>query len=306
MAKKKKTIELTERDIELLKELAEHIVISIGNVGKIYQTDRYHELRLKDLSDTKYVKRKDGYVYLGTKGKEYLKSQGIKVPTLTSRKDGFWERTKHISDLYYDFKSSPWVFIDGKEIKKQYKTIDRGSMFLGLITGRTQYMIYFLSKRYDKKQITTLKNEISKLYKYGIYRVVIFYRDKEERERYGSEALGIKEQLALPYPGGLELLKKHGEKDIVKAAAEKVYSELKEASWKEADFEAEGKQIMVLILNDIEKRAKIRNYIEMSRYRYTSRQDIEILCLKEQEETFKKEFPECSIKTISMEEVLEL
>lgn len=306
MAKKKKTVELTERDVELLKMLAEHIAIRTDNVGRLYQTEKYHTARLKKLKDAKYIKNNYGYVLLGIEGERYLKSIGITPKSKPPSKSNYLERVKQRSDLYFDFLGSPWRFIDGRELKKQYGSIDRSSMFIGLLSGWTEYMVYFLTKYYDKKQIENMKHEISNLYKLGIYRAVIFYRDRKERERYGSEALGIKEQLALPYPAGVELLKKHGEKDIIRAAAEKVYGVLKEPAWKEADFEAEGKQIMVLILNDIEKKAKIRNYLDLTAFRHTGRQKIEILCLEEQEEVFREEFPECSIRTISTEEVLRL
>jgi hypothetical protein len=306
VSKRKVTIELTERDIELLKILSEHVAVRIDNVGRLYQTERYHDLRLQKLSKAKYIKRDYGYVFLGIEGERYLKSIGITPKAKPPSKSNYLERVKQRSDLYFDFLGSPWRFIDGRELKKQYGSIDRSSMFIGLLSGWTEYMVYFLTKYYDKKQIENMKHEISNLYRLGIYRAVIFYRDRKERERYRDETLGIKEQLLLPYSVGVELLKKHGEKDIVRAAVERVYGELREPAWKEADFEAEGKQIMVLILNDIEKKAKIRNYLELTAFRHTGRQKIEILCLEEQEEVFREEFPECSIRTISTEEVLRL
>jgi hypothetical protein len=61
--------------------------------------------------------------------------------------------------------------------------------------------------------------------------------------------------------------------------------------------------VVVLILNDVEKIAKIKNYLMLAQYRYTKAMEIEILCLKEQEEMFKEMFPECSIKTMKEEEL---
>lgn len=306
MGKKKKTVELTERDIELLKMLAEHITIRTDNVGQLYQTKKYHKERLRKLKDAKYIKNNYGYVFLGIEGERYLKSIGITPKAKPPSKSNYLERVKQRSDLYFDFLGSPWRFIDGRELKKQYGSIDRSSMFIGLLSGWTEYIVYFLTKYYDKKQIENMKHEISNLYRLGIYRAVIFYKDRKERERYRDESLGIKEQLLLPYSVGVELLKKHGEKDIVRAAAKRVYGELGEPAWKEADYEAGGKQIMVLILNDVEKKAKIRNYLDLTAFRYTERQEIEILCLEDQEEVFRDEFPECSIRTISTKEVLRL
>ncbi|HHW57796.1 MAG TPA: hypothetical protein GXX15_09080, partial [Clostridia bacterium] len=74
-----------------------------------------------------------------------------------------------------------------------------------------------------------------------------------------------------------------------------------EPNWKEADFRAGDKEVVVLILNDIEKIAKIKNYLMLAQYRYTRATEIEILCLEEQEEMFREMLPECSIKTIEMQ-----
>jgi len=294
-------IELTERDKKLLEMLAELSMIKVENLSHIYETKAYYLKRIALLKKAHYVRRLKGYVMLGSKGVEYVKSIGLKrkgIPTAHGQK----ERVQRISDLYFDFLGTDWMFIDSRKIKEEKPSIYRSSLLLGLLTGRTEYAVYSIGKEPSKEKIDAVKSEQEKLHKLGIYRSIVFYESPEARKRYGIEGLGLKEQLLLPYPYGIELLKEHGRKDLIKEAAIKVYGDnLKEPGWKEADFSVDDKEIVVLILNDIEKIAKIRNYLILAQYRYTKITEIEILCLEEQQEMFKEMFPECSIKTIKEE-----
>ncbi|MBE3579011.1 MAG: hypothetical protein IMW83_03935 [Caldanaerobacter subterraneus] len=297
-------IELTERDKKLLEMLAELSMIKVENLLYIYETKAYYLKRIALLRKAHYVRRLKGYVMLGSKGIEYVRSIGLKrkgIPTAHGQK----ERVQKISDLYFNFLGTNWTFIDSRKLKEEKPSIYRSSLFLGLLVGRTEYAVYNIGKEPSKEKIDAVKSEQEKLHKIGIYRSIVFYESPEARKRYGIEGLGLKEQLLLPYPYGVELLKEHGKRDLIKEAAVKVYgSSLKEPNWKEADFSAEGKEVVVLILNDIEKIAKIKNYLMLAQYRYTKATEIEILCLEEQEEMFKEMFPECSIRTIKAEEML--
>jgi hypothetical protein len=295
-------VELTERDRKLLEMLAELSMIKVENLSHIYETKAYYLKRIALLRKAHYVRRLKGYVMLGSKGIEYVRSIGLKrkgIPTAHGQK----ERVQKISDLYFNFLGTNWTFIDSRKIKEQRPSIYRSSIFLGFLIGRTEYAVYSIGKEPGKEKIDAVKSEQEKLHKLGIYRSVVFYESPEARKRYGIEGLGLKEQLLLPYPYGVELLKEHGKRDLIKEAAIKAYgSDLKEPNWKEADYNVGDKQIMVLILNDIEKIAKIKNYLMLAQYRYTKAMEIEILCLQEQEEMFKEMFPRCSIRTVKQEE----
>lgn len=297
-------VELTERDRKLLEMLAELSMIKVENLSHIYETKAYYLKRIALLRKAHYVRRLKGYVMLGSKGIEYVKSIGLKrkgIPTAHGQK----ERIQKISDLYFDFLNTDWTFIDSRRIKEEKPPVYRSSLFLGILTGRTEYAVYSIGKEPGREKIDAVKSEQEKLHKLGIYRSIVFYESPEARKRYGIEGLGLKEQLLLPYPYGIELLKEHGRRDLIKEAAVKVYgSELREPNWKEADFSAGGREVMVLILNDIEKIAKIRNYLILAQYRHTKTTEIEILCLKEQEEMFKEMFPECSIRTVKEEDLV--
>mgnify|MGYP000040688127 FL=1 len=297
-------VELTERDKKLLEMLAELSMIKVENLSHIYETKAYYLKRIALLRKAHYVRRLKGYVMLGSKGIEYVRSIGLKrkgIPTAHGQK----ERVQRISDLYFDFLGTAWHFVDSRKIKEQKASIYRSSIFLGFLIGRTEYAVYSIGKEPSREKIDAVKSEQEKLHKLGIYRSIVFYESPEARKRYGVEGLGLKEQLLLPYPYGVELLKEHGKRDLIKEAAAKTYgSSLKEPSWKEADFSADDKEVVVLILNDIEKIAKIRNYLILAQYRYTKITEIEILCLEEQQEMFKEMFPECSIKTIKEEDLI--
>ncbi|ERM91461.1 hypothetical protein O163_10360 [Caldanaerobacter subterraneus subsp. yonseiensis KB-1] len=296
-------VELTERDKKLLEMLAELSMIKAENLSHIYETKAYYLKRIALLRKAHYVRRLKGYVMLGSKGIEYVKSIGLKrkgIPTAHGQK----ERVQKISDLYFNFLGTNWTFIDSRKLKEEKPSIYRSSLFLGLLTGRTEYAVYNIGKEPSKEKIDAVKSEQEKLHKLGIYRSIVFYESPEARKRYSIEGLGLKEQLLLPYPYGVELLKEYGKRDLIKEAAVKAYgSSLKEPNWKEADFNVGDKEVVVLILNDIEKIAKIKNYLMLAQYRYTKATEVEILCLEEQEEMFREMFPECSIKTIKEEEL---
>ena len=298
-------VELTERDKRLLELLGELIMISVENVSQMYETNAYHLKRMSQLKKAHYVRTKEGNVMLGVKGIEYIESIGLKRkgnPTTHGQK----ERVKKISDLYFDFLGTDWTFINSRKLKEENSITYKSSILLGILTGRTEYAIYSIGKEPTKEKINNIKSEQEKLHKQGIYRSIILYESPEARKRYGIGGLGLKEQLLLPYPYGIELLKEHGKKDLIREACINVYGDkLKKPNWKEADFSIDDKEVMVLILNDIEKIAKIKNYLMLSQYRYTKTTEIEILCLEEQEEMFKEMFPECSVKTINEEDLIE-
>jgi hypothetical protein len=281
-----------------LKELAEISMIKVENASKIYESSAYYLKRLTDLKKAHYIRRLKGYIMLGVNGIKYAKENGLKIRHAPSEY-GQKERVQRISNLYYDFKGSDWTFSDSRKIKEQEKSLDRGSNFLGLLTGRTEYAVYNIGKKPDKKKITLIRKEQQNLHRIGIYRTIVFYEDPQAREMYGTEGIGLKEQLLLPYPYGIELVKEHGKHDLIEKVAVKVYGEdLREPDWKEADYAVDNKQIMVLVMNDVEKIAKIRNYFHLAQYRYTKTEKIEIVCLEKQEEMFKEMFPECDIRSV--------
>ncbi|WP_073346647.1 hypothetical protein [Caldanaerobius fijiensis] len=222
--------------------------------------------------------------------------EGKKLPNDKAKR----ERMIRISEVAAYFEGSAWTFIPSFELKEREQRLERGGRFLRLLEERTEYMVYDIGEKPSEAKIKQIKDEMRKLYKVGVYRAAVFYGSGEAREKYGMEGLGLTEQLVLPYPEGIEILKRHGERDVVKEAARKAFEEVGEPEWSEADCTAEGKQVVVLMLNDIEKRAKLKNYFELAKYRHTKIQEVIIVCLKEQEETFRKEYPMCEVRTVEI------
>ena len=124
--------------------------------------------------------------------------------------------------------------------------------------------------------------------------------------KYGTEANSLQEQLILPYTQqGLTLIKKHGEENLIKKAANIVYDGLLRPQWKNADYTVEdGKQAVILVLNDIQKRALLNSYLKNQEFTYTAKDQIVIICLEEHAQLYKKEYPSCEIETVSMDEII--
>jgi hypothetical protein len=74
-----KNVKLTERDIELLKELTELSMIKVENTSKIYESSAYYLKRLTDLKKAHYIRRLKGYIMLGVNGIKYAKENGLKI-----------------------------------------------------------------------------------------------------------------------------------------------------------------------------------------------------------------------------------
>jgi hypothetical protein len=303
--KKKAKIRITERDFELLKLLGEYCAATVDSVGKLYGTGRYHEIRIGVLDREGYVRRKNNLVYLGEAGKRYLAECGIQcrsLPTSARVK----ERNPKIARVYLDFAGSEWRFVPSWDIKGGAQA-NKADRLLGVLEGRSKYAVYDIGKRPQEKSLYSLKREMEKLpATYGINRALIFYESEGARDAYGEERLGLKEQLLLPRnETSIALMRAYGEEDLIKKAAQLTFEHGGPAKWSSADFTVDnGTQAIVLVLNDIEKKVKLRQYYEMTQYRLTDRQSIAIICLEGQEKEYAEQFPECEIRTVKAEELI--
>jgi hypothetical protein len=303
--KKKAKIRITERDFELLKLLGECCAATIDSVGKLYGTRSYHETRITALDREGYVRRKNNLVYLGEAGKRYLAERGIQyrsLPTSARVK----ERNPKIARVHLDFASSSWRFVSSWDVKGSVQA-NKADRLLGVLEGRSKYAVYDIGKRPQEKSLYNLKREMEKLpATYRVNRALIFYESDRAKEVYGEERLGLKEQLLLPYDEtSIALMRAYGEEDLIKKAAQLTFEHGGPAKWSSADFTVDnGKQAIVLVLNDIEKKAKLRQYYEMTQYRLTDRQSIAIICLEGQEKEYAEQFPGCEIRTVKAEELI--
>lgn len=290
------SVELTERDVEFLKLLSEYKIVNINDAAKFYGTRSYHEKRLTVLKNDGFIKRKKNCIFLARKGREFLlKNCGIKAPRLPSEK-AMKERSLKIAKLYISFLNSEWEFLPSWKVKEEYQ-LDRRGLYYGMIRNDIEYMIYSIGKDPSDDKILQVKSELQKLYSIGFRRAVVFAETPRAMASYGIEALGLDEQLLLPYTElGINIVKKlHGGK-LIEKAVKMTFGNIQKPTWVNADFSLpDGRQGLVLITNDIEKRARLRDYFKMARYRHTGTQKIVILCLESQIEIFKQEFPDCEI-----------
>jgi hypothetical protein len=300
--KKKQRVRITERDFDLLKHLGEYCAATVDSVGKIYGTCKYHQTRITVLDRAGYIRRKNNLVYLGEAGKRYLEEQGLEwrsLPTAKSLK----QRNPRISSVAIEFTGSKWQFIPSWEIKKDKEQAIMGGRLLGILKGRSEYAVYNIGTKPPEKSLYNLKREMEKLpVMYGIKRAVIFYESGAAKEAYGEEALGLEEQLLLPYNAdGINLMRAYGEEDLIKKAAQIAYAHGGPPQWPAADYTVDnGRQAVVLVLNDIEKRARLSAYYEMTMVRYTQRQPIAVICLEGEESFYAEKYPGSEIKAIDL------
>ena len=102
-----KDITITERDWKLIRFLGEYRVIAVDDVGKIYGTERYHELRLTALKKAKLINRKNSYVYLTQASRNLLKQQNLPCNELNSLKQSE-SRYPRIARLSLDMEGSEY------------------------------------------------------------------------------------------------------------------------------------------------------------------------------------------------------
>lgn len=302
-----KDITITERDWKLIRFLGEYRVIAVDDVGKIYGTERYHELRLTVLKKAKLINRKNSYVYLTQASRNLLKQQNLPCNELNSLKQSA-SRYPRIARLSLDMEGSEWDFIPSWRYKGNTMG-DRTARFYGIITNSQKtYAVYNIGKKPQEKSLMHLKNEMETLpMRFDITRAVIFAETASAMKAYGEESLGLMEQLLLPYNDrSLQLLKAAAKENLIKKAAQMTYKHGGPPEWRGADYTVDdGKQVAVLILHDIEKISRLNDYAELIQYRrLKKRNNIEILCLTEQEKYYKDKYPYFQIKTIDLDRLL--
>lgn len=290
-------VQLTERDMNLLKYIAEYGVISIKTAGDIYQTKSYHDNRIALLSSAGYVNRSNG-IKLASKGRKVLKELGVEIRHVP-RKASHQQRAARMSELGTVFKDSGVDFIPSWQAKELYN-LRANSKAYGVLRNDIITMIYGISENTQPKSIKHIKTEISELQEYGISRAVILAESKKAMDMYEIEAHGLSEQLLLPWNDlGIGLLKQHIKANLCYKAAVLALKKVNPSQWALADYSDEaGNSVIVVVLNDIEKRAKLHGYYYMSQHRHTSTQQVILICLESQVSLFTQEYPKARILSV--------
>ncbi|MGE5472863.1 MAG: hypothetical protein ACM3UU_01440 [Ignavibacteriales bacterium] len=307
---KKGQVILTKRDKELLRSIAENGFINNETAGRIYGTKQYHENRMSILRKEHYITRRKKYVYLGAEGKRYVEKQGIKIRPIPLTK-GLKKRGKETYEMAEKFDLSAWTFTPSWILKKQ-RNMNRGGMFYGMIRSdkiNKEYIIYNLGTEANKRQTGRIKKELVLLGQADIERAIVFFESEKAKETYilrkddNTKFNAAKNVYLLPYnERSLTMLNKHGIENLLKTATELVYGDnYKARQMQEADCTIQDdKQLFVMIFNDVHKKASLKLYNELG----AMRNRIVILCLKEDEEEYRKAYPNFDIKTITYEELV--
>ena len=126
-------------------------------------------------------------------------------------------------------------------------------------------------------------------------------------DMYEIEAHGLSEQLLLPWNDlGIGLLKQHIKENLCYKAAVLALKKVNPSQWALADYsDEEGNSVIVVVLNDIEKRAKLHGYYYMSQHRHTSTQQVILICLESQVSLFTQEYPKARILSVPEVKLLE-
>lgn len=299
-----KGIYLSDRDKTLLEQLAKCSLLTMEHVKVIYGNKKwYHMRRTTKLKEYGYINKNYGYITLASEGIYYAEENGIDIRPLPKDKV-LKQRTSKIIDLMYQIESK-LNFIPSWELKEKYN-LNRGSRVYGMISGNKDYYIYNLGKKPSDKLMKDIKSELTKLDMVGINKAILLAESLEAIKSWKEESLSLREQLLLPYTKmGLLIINSLASEDIIEKSARLIYGDkLQKPKWLSADYSVENdKQVIVLILNDIEKKKMLEEYYQSVKYNYTINQDVVIICLESQFKNFKALYPNCEIKTVKEKEL---
>lgn len=160
----KRGVILQERDIELLKFLAEYKTITLDNARYIYGTKTYQEKRICRLVKDGYVVRlKHREITLGKNGRIFLDELGVKIKE-HCRNSNNLERLKVISDIAAFTRFNNYnCFIASWNLKSRDNHTTDSRRYLGILTfDRDVYNIYAVYGNKNDKYITSIYYDLKK------------------------------------------------------------------------------------------------------------------------------------------------
>lgn len=311
-------IRIQERDKYFLTKIGEYGIINNKTMNRMYGTVQYSIRRRKRLADEKYIIKNNLYCSLGVKGRKYLMDElGMEYIRDVSTDRYPRIRIGKISEILTALEKNYFVYPSWKlkntevlnERKDKYygKIVSRynGKKYyiynLGRININTKYVINAINLK--KRYARDIRDEIlSKAENGKIERTIIMAEDRRTMDIYNGNLmpLNVKEQLVIPWGKiGFELINMIGIEDINGKAMEYLYgTDYTAPEWIYADYTAEGKQIMVLVTNDVEKIVKIKQIQMATRYNLANKMNMVIVCMESQYGKFRKEFKNMEIRTV--------
>ena len=160
----RKRVVLQERDIELLKFLAEYKTITLDNTRYIYGTKTYQEKRICKLVRDGYISRlKHREIALGKNGRIFLDEIGVKVKE-HCRNPNNLERLKLISDIaaFTRFNDSN-CFGASWNLKSRNNPTTDSRRYLGIMPFDGDiYNVYAVYGNKNDKYITSIYYDLKK------------------------------------------------------------------------------------------------------------------------------------------------
>lgn len=329
-------VELQERDINFLKTLSKYGCLSRKTINIIYgakqdknKTDKGNkypkaiEIRKKRLSVEGYIIKTNTYAYLGEKGKRYLEKIGVEEIKHTNGTKYTLERLAKISSILYPLEDT-YEITPSWKIKTEDDS-NKKRIFYGTIkhkiTGREYYIFNIGGMK--GKEITESKKNIKSIFikrlktevraskdneNKPLNNMIVFAEDKPTMDLYrnNAEKLTNGEQLLMPYPWGIDLIKFLGQYEIKKFVMDKLYGDNYTNGNSVIDYRSNDISIVVLIHNDLEKILSLKiyckaNFIHLLEREKDTPPSLRIICLDIQVASLKEEFQGLNVEYETLE-----
>lgn len=298
-----KGIVLQERDIELLKFLAEYKTITLDNSRYIYCTKTYQEKRICNLVKEKYVRRlKHREVAIGLKGKEYVKEIGIDIKE-HCRNYNNMERLKVISDIAAFTKfSSTLNFSPSWHFKNRNSPTQDSRRYLGLLTfDNNYYNVYSVYEGKDDKYITSIYYDLKK--ERDIRNAIIFADDIEKILYYKNGFyFGYKHLYVIEYNEFNKKIMRNYDKIRTLMFNElSKRHEIEYTDYKYMDFLVDNEMYLkIMLFIDINQCGYLSGLI---RENLNCRKNFYFICFEENEKYLNELIGDCNIITIEKSKV---
>lgn len=280
--------ELTKRDIKVLKFISITGTATTKQIQKIFQSSWYHYKRLKVLETKGYIRRDGTYLHLTKKGRQVV---GCTEPWV--RKDWQKEWGTKINDIILEVSDS-FTFLSSRETKAQYG-LNRASKLNGLLTnGVKNYVIYLLHANPHAQRVQAIKREITKhVAATNLQRVIVFASSPKAMKKFGDNDCGAYELLLLPYPAGARLLSDMSNPEVDEYIRNLLPGAVP-VSAPFADYLAGDTYISVLVLNDLVRRARLKDYFSWD----LEKKPVLIVCLQDQLNLLKNLYPDAEFAVL--------
>lgn len=253
---------VTERDIKLLNLLGQCGVMRPEQAKVVYgNVKKYHLRRVEKLVSAGMLVRDNGYIRPTQKG---LDVAGFPGKPLRLQKHRYEERSIAVELLSL---FSDWDVRLAREVKHA-GDIQRSAHLLAVISRSSlRYAVYVLTHEPRPATVRFLRAEMRDLHHSGIERVLMFCASPAIMQAFDETPPdGLKEFCLLPYPEGVQSLKRLFSPDF-KIFMNARFPGLTPSRRPFAHFEWRDAFITVLIHNDLVKRRFLKEYLEHAQKR---------------------------------------